>query len=71
MEDFSSYKKAFNQYILSVPAHLPKAAELAKDENNLLCEGMYIVSKESLVNYYNENTGFDRNKENRVYSMSL
>lgn len=70
-EDFAPFKKDFHQHIISVPSHLPKAMDLIKSDSSLLCEGIYIVSKDRLADFYNITTGFDRIQENKQHSMFL
>jgi CRISPR-associated endonuclease/helicase Cas3 len=70
-EDFAPYKRRFHQHIVSVPGHLPKAADLLRSKKNLLCEGMYYVSKTELADFYDITTGFDRSHENSQHSMLL
>ena len=64
-EEFDTkHKLTFNQRIITVPKYLAKVKELQQDENlNELAEGLYIVNRNEVENYYNELTGFDRSKE--------
>ncbi|AYQ36654.1 CRISPR-associated helicase Cas3' [Runella sp. SP2] len=57
------FKLSFNQHIISVPEYLPKVKELKLDKVNLLCDGLYIVRKNEISDYYDLITGFDRRKE--------
>jgi len=70
-EYFSSFKKDFHQHIIAVPSHLPKAKELKRDLQHLLCEGIHIVTKYELADFYDLTTGFNRSKENEEHSMFL
>jgi len=70
-QEFSLFKKDFHQHILSVPDHLPKAKELMRNGNNTICDGIYYVSIDKLADFYNEQTGFDRSREDNVHSMFL
>jgi CRISPR-associated endonuclease/helicase Cas3 len=71
MEEFAPFKKGFHQHLLSIPGHLQKAADLVKNGNNELCEGIYIVRREQLTEFYDLTTGFDRSHENKAHSMLL
>lgn len=70
-EDFAPYKRAFYQHIISVPGHLPKAMDLQKSKNSVLCEGVYVVNSAQLADFYDVCTGFDRSKESKDHSMFL
>lgn len=60
----TQYKLAFNQRIITVPKYLAKVKELQQDKTlNELADGLYIVNRNEVQNYYNELTGFDRSKE--------
>lgn len=64
-EEFDTkYKLTFNQRIITVPKYLAKVKELQQDKTlNELAEGLYIVNRNEVQNYYDELTGFDRSKE--------
>ena len=64
-EEFDTkYKLAFNQRIITVPKYLAKVKELQQDKKrNELVEGLLIVNRDEVQNYYDEITGFDRSKE--------
>lgn len=70
-EEFSPFKKDFHQHIIAIPSHLPKAADLKRDEHHFLCEGIYIVTRDELADFYDLTTGFNRSKENKEHSMFL
>ena len=71
-EEFSKTKKSFHQRIISVPSHLPKAAELKRNEERyLLCEGLFYIPYNESADFYNIITGFNRSKENKDHSMFL
>ena len=70
-EEFSNTKKAFHQRIISIPAHLPKAGEIKREEKYLLCEGLYFIPNNELADFYDLITGFNRSKENNNHSMFL
>ncbi|RCR70545.1 CRISPR-associated helicase Cas3' [Larkinella punicea] len=60
----TNYKLAFNQRIITIPKYLSKVKELQMDNNrNQLVEGLFIVNRDEVQNYYDEITGFDRRKE--------
>lgn len=65
-ENFETkYKLAFNQRIITVPKYLAKVKELQQDKSrNELVEGLLIVNRDEVQNYYDEIIGFDRSKEN-------
>ena len=65
-EEFDTkYKLTFNQRIITVPKYLVKVKELQQDKKaNELAEGLYIVNRDEVQDFYNEITGFDRSKEN-------
>ena len=65
-EEFETrYKLTFNQRIITVPKYLAKVKELQQDKKlNELAEGLYIVNRNEVQDYYDELTGFDRSKEN-------
>jgi CRISPR-associated endonuclease/helicase Cas3 len=56
-EDFEPYKKDFHQHIIAVPSYLDKIKDL-----NELSEGILFVPDDSLKDYYNSETGFNRDK---------
>jgi CRISPR-associated endonuclease/helicase Cas3 len=70
-EKFSPFKKDFHQHIIAIPGNLPKAEELKRDKQYLLCEGIYIVTRNELASFYDLTTGFNRSKENKEHSMFL
>ena len=65
-EEFDTkYKLTFNQRIITVPKYLVKVKELQQDKKaNELAEGLSIVNRNEVQDFYNEITGFDRSKEN-------
>ena len=64
-EEFDrKFKLNFHQRIISIPDYLPKAKELRLDRRNKLHDGLYIVNRDEIDDYYDLITGFDRSKEN-------
>jgi CRISPR-associated endonuclease/helicase Cas3 len=68
-EEFAPHKRAFHQHIISVPRHLPKARDLLRSEDNMLCDGVYVVNRAQLHDFYDVLIGFDRSRENKEHSM--
>ncbi|WP_439490704.1 CRISPR-associated helicase Cas3' [Algoriphagus sp.] len=56
-----NFKRDFNQRIIAVPSYLDRANELKKDEN--LSDDILWIQQHDFDYYYDQFTGFKRNKE--------
>ena len=72
-EEFETkHKLAFNQRIITVPKYLSKFKELQLDKSlNELADGLYIVNRNEIQDYYDEITGFDRTTENAQSNLII
>lgn len=70
-EEFEPFKKDFNQRIITIPSYLPRFQELKQSLKNRLCEGIYIVNRHELNDYYNFHTGFRRENESGPVAIAL
>lgn len=63
------FKRAFNQRIIAVPEYLDTAQDLMKEP--LLSNNIYWIRPEDLSYFYDSNTGFKRNKEDKNHTVSF
>ena len=64
-----SFKRNFNQRIIAVPNYLAKVNDLKKNDN--LSDNILWIQQNEFEYYYDEFTGFKRNKENSNPSVSF
>lgn len=69
-EDFEPFKRVFHQHIIAVPNFLDKVKEL-KSFRKKLMEDILLVDANSLKDYYDEVTGFKRDKSEEIFFTML
>ncbi len=62
-ETFETFKRDFNQRIITVPKYLEKLKDLEKEKSYLVADSILWVKKAQLSTYYDIQTGFIRDKD--------
>lgn len=65
-----NYKRAFNQRIIAVPQYLDLVEDLKKEPDSLLSENLYWIKSNDISYYYDSMTGFKRNSNEKLASIS-
>ncbi len=68
-EAFEPFKRDFNQRIIAVPKYLEKLKDLEKGKSYLVTDSILWVKKAQLSTYYDNQTGFIRDKDETVASI--